>query len=175
MIQHLCVRYFLELVVLLLPTFFVRDAIAAQVATNVVAITGDPTPDGNSTFLSFNNPALNNAGQAAFRGFLTDTPSGLSDEGIFRGNGTSSLVQIARAGDVAPDGNGTFSDFGNPAMNDADQIAFYALLSGTKRGFDDNRGIFRGDGTSETVQIARTGDAAPDGNGFLFATFNSSA
>ena len=131
-----------------------------------VARGGQAAPGGNGSFSSFDSrPALNDAGQAAFRGILTGTSDGQSDnEGIYRGDGTT-LTQVARTGQAAPDGNGSFSSFGfNPALNDAGQAAFFGALTGTSGGSSDNVGIFRGDGTTLT-QLARRGQAAPDGNG----------
>ena len=129
-----------------------------------VARAGQAAPDNNGSFSDFDNPALNDAGQAAFFGSLAGTTGGGSDnEGLFRGDGTT-LTQIVRRGQAAPDGNGSFSFFGSPALNDAGQVAFNGSLTGTSGGFNDDSGIFRGDGTTLT-QVARAGQAAPDGNG----------
>jgi len=127
---------------------------------------GQPPPDRNGTFSIFGAPSLNDPGQVAFAAELTGTSGGWADNsGIFRGAG-GALTQIARAGQAAPDGNGTFFDFGTPSLNDAGQAAFDAELTGTSGGTSDNRGIFRGSGGTLT-QIAREGQAAPDGNGTL--------
>jgi len=116
---------------------------------------------------------LNDSGQAAFYASLDGTPDGSSDNsGIFRGDGTT-LVQIARKGQVVPDGNGVLSDMRwtpASALNSRGQIVFWADISGTNSGASDDAGIFYGDGAS-LVQVARRGDAAPDGN----ATFSSFA
>ena len=133
-------------------------------ALTQVARGGQTAPDGNGTLFGFNRPALNDAGQAAFSGTLTGTAGGNADRGgVFRGDG-GALTQVARAGRAAPDGNGTFSGFGSPALNDAGQAAFRGFLTGTAGGSADNSGLFRGDGGALT-QVARTGRAAPDGNG----------
>jgi hypothetical protein len=129
----------------------------AQLATQVIAVYGDPAPDGIGTFRNFHLPALNDAGQAAF---FADTGS----KSIFRGAGEA-LTQIARSGQLAPDGNGRFIDaFGEPALNEAGQAAFNAQLINTAGGSSDDRGIFRGDGGALT-QIVREGQLAPDANG----------
>ena len=132
-------------------------------STTVVAETGDDAPDGNGSFTDFSTKvALNDAGQAAFEGFLTGTNDGSSDnEGIFRGDGTT-LTQIAREGEDAPDNNGSLTFFSNLALNDAGQAAFSGFIDLDDGGTTlDEEGIFRGDGTTLT-QIARTGQAAPD-------------
>ncbi|MEQ1905761.1 MAG: choice-of-anchor tandem repeat NxxGxxAF-containing protein [Pirellulaceae bacterium] len=131
---------------------------------NVIALDGQLAPDANGTFNSFDNPVLNNSNQLAFRAGLIGTSGGSSDNnGIFRGSGEI-ITQIARAGQLAPDANGTFSNFGSPALNDLGQAAFWANLTGTSGGSRDNIGIFRGGGGSVT-QIARKGQSAPDANG----------
>jgi len=74
------------------------------------------------------------------------------DHAILRGTETE-LVQLARTGDVAPNGDGVFYWFQRPAMNQSGQVAFRATHIGG--GTD---GIYLGDGT-DLVQVARSGDA----------------
>jgi len=135
---------------------------------------GDAAPDGDGVFASVpgyyaesRRAALNGAGQVAFRAELTGTHAGqYDDSGILLGDGHT-LMQIAREGDVAPDGNGHFVDLsGEPAINDAGQVAFHAGLAGTVGGDNDSDGIFRGDGTT-LVQILRAGRVCPDYNGTM--------
>ncbi len=143
-----------------------------QPSTRVVVVSGDAAPDGNGSFAAFGAPALNDAGQAAFTGYLTGTSGGESDNsGIFRGDGAT-VTQIAREGQVAPDGHGTFRLFLRlaPALNDAGEVAFYGVGIDTSGGSGGTVGIFRGSGTTLT-QIARAGQTAPDGNG-SFSTFS---
>ena len=130
---------------------------------------GDPAPDANGTFSDFISSldiGLNDFGQTAFRAFLTGA-SGGAGEGIFRGAG-GALTEIVRTGQLAPDTNGQFSEFGNPALNNSGQAAMLAALTGTSGSSADNEGVFRGDGVS-LVQIVRKGIAAPDANGVLNA------
>ncbi|NOZ40850.1 MAG: hypothetical protein GXP24_11575, partial [Planctomycetes bacterium] len=148
--------------------------------TTVVVQKSQAAPDGNGTFSQFRSPTLNDAGQAAFLASLTGTSGGSSDDfGIFLGDGAGGLTQIARTGQAAPDSNGTFSDFdfGDPALNNAGQAAFAVRLTGVSGGSSDEFGIFFGDEAGGLTQIARTGQAAPDGNGTLsrfsnFPAFN---
>ncbi|MEM1012439.1 MAG: choice-of-anchor tandem repeat NxxGxxAF-containing protein [Planctomycetota bacterium] len=135
-----------------------------------IAREGQAVPEGNGSFSSFDTIALNDAGQTAFRAFLTGTSGGGSDSsGLYRGDGMAgSLVTIARAGQGAPDGNGSFSGFLSPVLNDAGQAAFVASLTGTSGGISDNRGIYRGDGAvGSLVSIAREGQAAPTSDGMF--------
>lgn len=133
--------------------------------TNVARV-GDPAPDNNGEFRAFTRPALNNAGQAAFRGNLMNTSgTAYTGVGVFRDDGVAGLTRIARAGAAAPDGNGTFTGFGSPALNEAGLTAFSGFLFDTTDGGSDNSGIFLGDGLTGLTQIAREGQAAPDLNG----------
>ena len=141
-----------------------------------VAREGQTTPDGNGTFSNFGALSINESGQVLFSGFRTDTSNGnFVDTGIYRGDGSpGGLVQIAREGQAAPDGNGTFGsiDVSSPALNNAGQAAFRAEITGTTGGTGDGNGVFRGEGGA-LATIARTGQAAPDGNGTL-ATISAS-
>ncbi|MAE60152.1 MAG: hypothetical protein CMJ49_02220 [Planctomycetaceae bacterium] len=144
----------------------------ADAAVDIIAQEGDAAPDGNGTFSAFtsNSAVLNDAGQVGFEGFFIGTSGGsLDNGGIFRGDGVT-LTQIARKAAAPPGGNGTFSGFDNPAINDAGQLAFEGFLTGTSGGSLDDGGIYRGSGGS-LIQIAREGAAPPEGNG----TFSSSA
>ncbi len=142
-----------------------------------IARGGQAAPDGNGMFSFFHNPLLSNSNQATFSGFLTGTSGGASDDaGIFRGNG-GALVQIIRKGQALPIGPGTFGSFQSFRENNSGAIALVASLNGTSGGNTDNSGLFRVTNGSIT-QIARRGQAAPDGNGlfstFLFPGFNDS-
>lgn len=138
------------------------------VSLTQIVRTGDPVPDANGTFWTYSNPALNESGQVGFFSSLNNTNGVLSDnEGLYRGDGTT-LTQIAREDNVAPDGNGVFLHFNFFAFNNAGQMASRAFLADTSGGTDDASIIFFSDGISFT-QIARRGDTSPDGNGsFLF-------
>ncbi len=128
---------------------------------------GQAAPDGNGTFDSFRwqafsiNPALNEAGQVAFFGAFVGTSGGSSDNaGIFRSDGLT-LTQIVREGQASPDGNGTFSslNMGEPAINDAGQVAFKSSLSGTSGATFDDTGIFLYDDILGLRLVVREGDA----------------
>jgi len=104
----------------------------------VVSVQGDPAPDGNGTFFSFNAPSISDFGQAAFNADLSGTSGGSADnKGIFRGDGTT-LVTIARKGQSTPSANGTFSTLQLPSINGQGQVAFNAGLTGTTGGAADD-------------------------------------
>ncbi len=111
---------------------------------------------------SADSVVMNEAGQVAYR-VATGTTA---NRGIYRGDG-GPATSIARFGQAAPDGNGSFSEFFGPQLNDGGQVVFSANLGGTSGGASDARGLFRGDGAAMT-QIVRAGQALPNGVG----TFN---
>lgn len=154
--------------------FTASTAALAQLGrTEKLVVTGDPAPDGNGQFdgAALWGPVLNSAGQTAFYASLTGTSggSGVDDFGVFRSQGYS-ITQIARRGQGAPDGNGVFSGFASPwpDIDDSGQLVWQSTLSGTAggSGAPDTQGIFRGSGAAVT-QLARGGQPAPDGNGYL--------
>jgi hypothetical protein len=133
---------------------------------DIIVRAGQMAPDGNGAFSSFTlfgggrlPYVLNDVGQVAFEGFLAGTAGGTSDNrGIFRSDGETN-VQVVRAGEAAPDGNGRFAFFQDPALNDAGQLAFRAGLRDTiGGGIGDNTGIFFFDDALGLQQVARAGD-----------------
>jgi hypothetical protein len=139
-----------------------------------VAREGQAAPDGNGSFVGFNDPILNNVGEAAFIAPLTGTSGGTSDDsGIFRAGG-GVLTQLTRKGQTAPGGNGNFSSFFAFVFNGGGQTAFTASLTGTSGGLSDNVGIFLLDDALGLMQVARKGQAAPDASG-VFSSFGGLA
>jgi hypothetical protein len=121
-------------------------------ASDAAPATGAGT-DG--LFNSFGTPALNNAGQVAFKGLVFGSTS---DSGIFRGSGPGLVTALVRALDVAPDGNGSFVTFSDPQLLKGGNVVFQGNLTGTARGAADDTGIFLSDG-QEMFQVAREGQA----------------
>lgn len=114
----------------------------AQWGRNVtVALSGQSAPDGNATLSDIGVVVLNDVGQAAFTASLQGTHGGFTDNrGMFRGTGAP-LVQIARKGQSAPGGSGTFPTSERPAINNAVLVLFLdTYLPGGITG------IFAGDG-----------------------------
>lgn len=132
--------------------------ICAEPNLKVVVITGEPAPDGNGKFATVLAPVINQSGQVAFRGTLSETSNGNEDNsGIFRGDGVS-LKRIARSGQSVPDGNGLLSfDINYPAINASGGVGFWSMIS--VPGGSMAEGIFTGDGNS-LIQVARTGQPA---------------
>jgi len=122
---------------------------------------GDFVPNGNGRFLDFGSAgivAINNSGQVAFTATLTGTTGGSADNaGIFLVTGTT-VTQLARKGQTVPGGNGVFSTFGYPALNNKGQVAFKSTLTGTSGGTTDNQAIYLVDADSSIRQIIRAGE-----------------
>ncbi len=89
-----------------------------------------------------------------------------------RAGAAVTAVPVARDGNPAPGGNGsfgTYSNYGEPCLNDASQVAFTALLSGTSGGAADNDVLVRGESAGTVTMMARQGEPIPDGPGFFGA------
>lgn len=116
---------------------------------------GDPAPGGGSLILG--PYAANSRGLIAFQSFVT---GGVSSEGIFRNDGTHTTA-IALEGTPSPTG-GTFLFFSAPVIDDGDEVAFFAGMTGGSADF----GLYRGDGENITTIFAAN-QAAPGGGTFL--------
>ncbi|MEM6453781.1 MAG: choice-of-anchor tandem repeat NxxGxxAF-containing protein, partial [Acidobacteriota bacterium] len=132
---------------------------------------GDPTPAGDGIlFGGASGPGINvmnEAGEVAWYDIIDDGDDFLGT--ILRGTRFDRLVEIAREGDATPTGNGIYEAFSAQffpqiEINDRGDVAFSARLVSTQGGLADDFAIFRGNG-SRTVEIARKGETAPDGNG----------
>ncbi len=131
-----------------LSTMFIPQGIFLRSPTGeltAVARTDDTAPGGGQ-FRSFGHPAMNNLGVIAFTARLDDL-----SEGLFRfANGT--VTALARTGNF-PLGGGTFDRFSGlsstegPAINDAGQVVFLAILA------DGRRGVFVAEPTTLPTQI----------------------
>jgi hypothetical protein len=141
---------------------------------SVIARPNQPAPGaGGGTFFALGgSPSINSIGQVAF---LSTVNGGTSaGPAVFRGDGTI-LTPLARTGDAAPGaGGGVLAPiFGSfvPALNDAGQVAFTAMLSSTTNG--STSGIFRANGAT-LAAIARHQQPAPGAGGGTFASFPDS-
>ena len=129
-----------------------------------LASRGETLP-GGGTLSGFGPYDFNDAGQAGFVGTLTLAGGDGSGRGLFRAGPGGGLVEYARAGEPAPDGDGTVADSnGLPdvALNDAGRLAFRLRFE------DGDVGLYLSDGGAggTSRRVARTGDAAPGGGEF---------
>jgi hypothetical protein len=119
-----------------------------------VAQSGTTSPNGG-TFTDFASPGINGQGRVVF----TATMSGSSTSGIFSGSSTS-LATVALSSSPAPSG-GNYSSFSFPVINNANQVAYRATLTGTTS----TEGIFVGlPGSIQAVALRNT--PAPGGGSF---------
>lgn len=138
-----------------------------------LVLRGDRTPSGNGSVLTFGSTLapLNDAGQTTFAAKLTGSSQGTQNDIIIARSDGSELREIARKGDLAPDGDGTFFDFDQPTLNNAGQVAFLASVTGSAHAF----GIFLYDDDAGLTQVVRVGDCVRGGmiTTLRFATFGS--
>ncbi|MCH7225493.1 choice-of-anchor tandem repeat NxxGxxAF-containing protein [Haloferula sp. A504] len=129
-------------------------------STSIIALEGDAVPEGGGTFLSFNSPVVNDAGQMAFRAFLAGTPGGtFDDRAIYRGTSSATLAKIVRTND--PFGGDLIGEVNaRPVINQLGEIAIYAEAAAA----GDILLRSSADGLSLT-EIARRGDTTPTGDG----------
>ncbi|MDZ4658532.1 MAG: hypothetical protein SH868_13225 [Bythopirellula sp.] len=127
---------------------------------------GVPSGVNFNLFVGYFAPALNNAGQTAFKASLIgDGVVSTNNEGIWS-EGSAGLALVARAGDHAPgtpsgvnfgSSSGSFSE---AVLNDAGQTAFRANLTGSGVDSTNSRGIWS-EGSGSLALVARAGDHAP--------------
>jgi hypothetical protein len=115
-------------------------------AVQMVAGAGDSVFGGPETFVSFGNPALNDAGSVAFDAV---TSGGPASPGLFADTAIATLA-LARAGDTAPGtGGGTLVDFLYPAINASGSVAFLSNVNGGSA----TGGLFVASSTVESVVV----------------------
>ena len=143
----------------------------ADAAVTTVALSGDTAPGTGDSFTFLDSPALNNAGQTAFLGFLNSSIT--TDGGIWSDGGGSGLALVAREGNTAPGTSDNFTFFDNaPVLNNAGQTAFLGFLNSSGA---TNSGIWSEGGGSGLALVARAGNTAPGtSNSFTFSTSPSS-
>lgn len=133
----------------------------AQGRIEIVAMEGDSAPDGNGSLSFIYIPIINNHGDVAFWAGLTNTGRGTADDsGIFQVTAQNELIQVAREGELAPDGNGVFSSVmlgSTYRLSDSGDVAFAAEMTSTSGGTTDNEGIFYGAG-GDLTQVVRKSD-----------------
>ncbi len=123
----------------------------------IIAQSGQASPDGNGSLITFTVPALSDAGQVVFLSQLTGTNDAeLDDSAIYRGT-TAGLTVVARKGITDVDTNPIAGFVGsNPAINAAGTVSHSAMLTSPTETID-----FLGDGGPIAV-LPRIGTSTPD-------------
>lgn len=128
---------------------------------------GNQPAPGGGTFVDFGEPVINEHGQVLV---LASIDNGAGPFGLILGDGMNAIA-IALSGHAAPKG-GIYAtnvalQFLSPVLNERNQVAFAAFLTGGTS----KSGIFRGDGAT-TTPIALEGTAAAGTTG-TFASFGN--
>jgi len=126
---------------------------------------GDPLPGGNDEVARPVDFALNEAGTVALTVTFGPPPTSTflpALTALLRGDATG-LTEIARVGDVAPDGVGTLNRIDSLALNNLGSLAFRGSVH---VGSDYLWVIYRRSGTT-TTRVMIEGQPAPDGSGPL--------
>jgi hypothetical protein len=136
----------------------------AHAQVRLVARTGDASPGVAGTFLGFDAPAINAAGQVAFGGTSDDGEFNFTDGLWSEGDGIGALRAVALEGTPAPTAGGlNFTGFYDPErsylFNDLGDVAFLGELSGFIHAIYTDRE--RGVGPA-LLEIARNGQPAVD-------------
>lgn len=142
-----------------------------------------PTLPTGAKFNTFGVPACNNSGNVAFQATLMNGFGGVvaSNNAAIYAGGIGAESLIVRSSQFAPDANGTpttvrFSNFSDPAYNNAGEIAFRGILKAGIGGVGttNDTGLWSTYGGTNHL-VAREGDVAPDTGGATFASFTSFA
>jgi hypothetical protein len=144
--------------------FFVGTPGPSGFTGQTVGLAGTAAPAGGNYSVFGSTPILNASGQVAYFASLT---GGSSTQGLFAG-APGSMQAAALVGTAAPTG-GNYSSLGNPAINNAGQLAYSASLTGGSA----TAGLFVGalGPSGVTMQTAALqGDAAPAGGNYIAFT-----
>ncbi len=157
---------------------------ADGVVTRLIG-TGFPALDGNGIGGTFHLLGFNNQGQTALKVEFGSTSGPAHPHGgkvdavaLYRVS-DSEAVQIARAADLAPDGEKYYDRFDDVTINEQGLMVYHASLTNAPGQFTLDAGVFLSDGI-ETVEAVRYGDPIGDrhiftlgigGTGFFDDTF----
>jgi hypothetical protein len=131
------------------------------------------------TDVKFREPTINNAMRLAFNATIVGEGFGPTNNVVIEEiDGYGPSYVIARRGNLAPDASGaaseaTFSELGDPVLNNNGKIAFIGSLKIGVGGVmqSNSRGIWS-DSDGAMKEVVRQGDLEPGGSGGKFANFN---
>lgn len=127
-------------------------------APALVAREGDIAPGGGQFWVLGKHPVVSSAGAVAFFAHLGGIPN--AEGGVWAAAAGGPLALVAREGLQAPrlPAGVTFAGFGEPAMNDAGQIAFMARLAGAGVTPANSSVLYAADRAGRIYPLVRTGD-----------------
>jgi len=141
----------------------------ASVVLEVKVITGGPAPGAAPGLIlnGFGNAVVNENGEVAFLGFVSDPLLGVGGAGIFgpdaAGEPKAIVFDFEPVPDLPPDTEFGFLSTYYPRLNDAGEVAFRAGLSGPGIQFPSNAsGIWRWSAESGLERVARAGEPVPE-------------
>ncbi len=144
----------------------------ADVSMRTVTLTGEIAPGTSFLYESFGNAAINDLGQIAFSGIVTDTDvDNLNRSGIWsESTGDLSLIVRGAAPGIAPEEY--YRAFTALAINDTGEVSYIGILSESPTVTNaKDWGIWSG-GLNSINLVAREGDLAPGTpDGVVFALF----
>ncbi len=131
-----------------------------------VARTGEPSPDANGNFYTFNGQcSLNNTSQV-FQTTLNGTLGGGADSTAIYQHYDHTISQVARAGQAVPEGGATFRGLSGiqARINRNGQVAFRSASStNADQIYRYSNGVL--------TRMAYSRQPSPDGDGFLLTFF----
>lgn len=133
----------------------------------VVAITGQPAPDGSGELSSFGQPVMSDSREPTFSAVIRENGF-LVKSALFRIERDGTLVMIVDQGRPAPDGNGNYGSLSilMPWINQSGEIAFQHTFQNSLGSFNDAAAMLVGRGGTEPLRIAaRAGQVIPGTGG----------
>jgi hypothetical protein len=155
---------------------FATVARAQSTAVEVLAITGQPAPDGNGMVLGFEglSPTINDRSDVAVFVTYQGTLGGAADDtALLLAARDGSITQVAREDRFIPIGVGQYAGFAGagepPLLNNAGQLAFAARLRNSVLG---DTLIYRREPDGTFRVVARDETTAVPGGGTFTGFFN---
>ncbi len=143
--------------------------ISSLPTVRVLALSGDPAPDGDGTLQPIGIFALTE-GAAAFSTITVGNAGGTANDSIIATATRLGVRNVFREGDAAPGGGNFGTNMGQISLNPSGRVAFYGYLTNTAQGSLDSEGIFSGTNAS-IIQIARANQTEPQGGPGVFNSF----
>ncbi|HWD90972.1 MAG TPA: choice-of-anchor tandem repeat NxxGxxAF-containing protein [Verrucomicrobiae bacterium] len=155
--------------------FFQKDDSADE---SGAGIPGGPPPPSYTAQFKLHEAIINNSNQVVVRAIVVDQGYGPTNNTViatvFNSVLNSSFQFLVRTGDAAPDvfgrtGDATYSELGDPILNNNGHIAFLAHVHGPRH--SNTLGVWS-DADGIMKRIVAVGDIEPGGSGAKFQDFD---